>query len=509
MTNPADGSPLPPLAWTPVAAVAAAISTARAAQPAWAAWARREREDALRRVARQILERRGEIAALIAQETGRTATDAIASEIVFVAENVEAAIRVCTRATAPERIKVSRLDFPGKRVSVEAVPRGVIGVIAPWNYPLANFYKSLWPALLSGNAVVMKPSEFTPRTGAWLAEVLREHVPADCVQVVQGAGDVGAALLPGVDGLVFTGSLATGRRVAGRAAELLERRSVELGGKDAAIVLADCNFERTVAAIVHWSLHNAGQDCASVERVYVEDAIADRFVAAVATATAKVRVAPQPDGHAEIGPLQTEAQLHLVTAHVADAVARGARLLVGGKAPGAGLGFEPTVLDGCTPEMQVMREETFGPIVAIQRVKDAEEALRLANDSGYGLTGSVWTKDAAKGEALARRLEVGVAMVNNHAFTGTMPETPWSGIRGSGSGVAMSGHAYGTFVRRRTLMIDTNTGPDAWWFPANADLDVFMDAAARKGLGSIAALWTLLPLLGKRAKAIRAFAAGS
>lgn len=506
--NPADFSSLPPVEWTPVDAVATAAARARNGQRAWAQRSQRERNDALRAIGREILARRAEIAAIMSSETGRSVTDCIAGEIVFVVDNVEGAIRVCAAATAPERVKLSALDFPGKRIVVEAVPRGVIGIIAPWNYPLANFYKSLWPALLSGNAVVMKPSEYTPRTGAWLADVVRKHVPAEIVEVVQGPGDVGAALLGCVDGLVFTGSLATGRKVAARAGELLVPCSVELGGKDAAIVLADCNFDRTVAGIVHWSLHNAGQDCASIERVYVEDAIAERFVAAVAKATAKVRVAPQADGHAEIGPLQTEAQLAIVTAHVADAVQRGAKLLVGGKPTGTGLGFEPTVLDGCTGEMRVMREETFGPIVAIQRVKDAEQAVALANDSAYGLTGSVWTADAAKGEALARRLDVGVAMVNNHAFTGSMPETPWSGLRGTGNGVAMSRHAYPTFVRRRTLLVDTNKAPDAWWFPANADLDAFMDAASKKGLGSLGALFALLPLLGKRAKAIKAFAGG-
>lgn len=504
-TNPRDGSPLEPVAWTPAADVAASISAAREAQPAWATRPQRDRNDALRAVAREILERRAEIAAIMSSETGRTPTDCIASEMVFVADNVEGAIRVAEKALQPEKVRLSVLDFPGKRIVVEPIARGVIGIIAPWNYPLANFYKSLWPALLAGNAVVMKPSEFTPRTGAWLADVVRKHVPAACVQLVQGAGDVGAALLPGVDGLVFTGSLATGRKIAERAGALLVPCSVELGGKDAAIVLADCNFDRTVAGIVHWSLHNAGQDCASVERVYVESAIADKFVAAVARTAAKVRVATEPTGHAEMGPLQTPAQVAIVESHVADAVAKGAKLLVGGQRTGTGLGFQATVLDGCTPDMRVMREETFGPVIAIQRVADAEEALRLANDSDYGLCGSVWTTDTVKGEALARRLDVGVAMVNNHAFTGTLHETPWSGLRGTGHGVAMSTHAYGVFVRRRTLLVDKNSGADAWWFPADADLEAFMDAASKKALGALGALFTLLPLLMRRGTTIKKF----
>lgn len=505
--NPADGTPLSEITWNTVDQVPAIIAEARAGGQVWATKTLAERADVLRAIGRDILERRMEIAEIMAAETGRGAVECIGSEIVFLKDNIESAIRVANGALAPQKVKLGALDFPGKKITVEAVPRGVIGIIAPWNYPLANFYKSLWPALLSGNGVVLKPSEYTPRTGAWLAALVRRFVPPAAVGLLQGGGDLGAALLPGVDGLVFTGSLSTGKKVAARAAELLIPCSVELGGKDAAIVLADCNLDRTIVGIVHWALHNAGQDCASIERVYVENAIADTFIARLATTTARIRVQPQADGQAEIGPLQTPAQLRIVTEHVEDAIAKGATLLVGGKPTGHGLGFEPTLLDHCTADMKIMREETFGPVIAVQRVHDADQAVALANDSEYGLCGSVWTKDLVKGEALARRLDVGVAMVNNHAFTGTQPETPWSGVKGTGNGVAMSQHAYGTFVRRRTLLIDSNSGPDAWWFPANTDLDKFMDAASRKALGSFTALFSLLPLLGKRAKAIKALAA--
>jgi acyl-CoA reductase-like NAD-dependent aldehyde dehydrogenase len=499
--NPATGEALPTVEWSRAEDVAAAVARGRAAQGAWAARPASERNDALRALGRSILEDRASVATLMSQETGRSPTDCLLGEVVFLMDAIEAAIRVCAAATAPERIRISALDFPGKRVMVEAVPRGVIAIIAPWNYPLANFYKSLFPALLAGNAVVMKPSEHTPRTGAWLAEKCREIFPEDLVQVVQGEGPIGQALLrAGVDGVVFTGSVATGRKVSAEAGSLLIPCSVELGGKDAAIVLADCDLERTVAGIAYWGLHNAGQNCAGIERVYVENAVADAFVARLGRTFDQLHVFPEGG---DIGTLQNEAQRRIVESHVEDAVASGATLVSGGKRTGPGLGYRPTLLDHCTQEMRVIQEETFGPVIAVVRVESAEEAVRLANDSNYGLGGSVWTSDLDRGERLVRQMHVGVAAVNNHAITGTMPETPWSGTRATGPGVAMSKHAYPTFVRRRTVLVDSNRKPDPWWFPANADLDAFADAVCEKSLGSFSAIFRLLGLLGKRVRAVQ------
>ena len=425
--NPADSSPLDPVDPSSNEQVLAAVRAARTAQPAWAAQPLADRAEALRSLGGLLLASRKTGLELMSSETGRGKTECAMSELVGVVDFIEGVIRAGNKALAPERIAISKINYPGKRCTVEVVARGVVAIIAPWNYPLGNFFKSLFPALLAGNGVVLKPSEHTPRTGAWLADVCAKALPEGLVSLVQGGGDVGAALLDApIDAVVFTGSVSTGRRIAVRAADKLIPCSVELGGKDAAIVLADCNLERTTAGVLQWGLHNAGQNCAAIERVYVEESIADEFVKRLGAAAKKLVVAPEADP-SDLGPLQNEAQLATVERHVADAVERGAKLVAGGKKTGKGLGYRPTVLDHCDHEMLVMREETFGPVIGVMRVKDAEEALERANDSAYGLNGSVWTQDLERGETLARQLDVGVCLVNNHAITGILSETPLDG----------------------------------------------------------------------------------
>ncbi len=501
--RPADLTPLEPAAATPLSSIPEVVKQARAAQPAWAARPFEERADALRALGRVILEKRHEVAKVMAEEMGRSELECLADEIAAVAEFVKAAVAVAKQALRPVKVPISKLDYPGKRAVIEAVPRGVVAIIAPWNYPLGNFFKHLFPSLLAGNGVVLKPSEHTPRTGAWLARQCAEVFPAGLVGLVQGGGEAGGALLDaGIDAVCFTGSVPTGRRISAKAGEKLLPCTVELGGKDAAIVLADCDLERTIAGVANWSCFNAGQDCSSIERVYVEEPIADAFAARMGKYVAGFRVTPDPA--ADIGTVQNERQLALIEAQVKDAVAKGAKVLCGGARTGKGLGFQATVLDGCTEAMSIMQEETFGPVVCLRRVKDAEEALRRANDSRYGLNGSVWTRDLAKGEALARRLEVGVAVVNNHSLAGINPHIPWTGVKDTGPGVANSVFAYPAYVRRRTVYVDGSKQPDPWWKPTDENLLPFMEALAQRGLsGGLGVLLKLAGLVGKRAKAIR------
>ncbi len=502
--SPATLARLEPVADAPPQALAAVVAAARAAQAGWAEASLDARVAKLSQLAREILRRRDDVARIMSLETGRTPVECLMSEVVSVGEYAKGAACVAREALAPHTVRLSPLDYPGKRGKIELLPRGVVAIIAPWNYPLSNFFKSLFPALLAGNAVVLKPSEHTPRTGAWLAALCAEILPVGLVGVVHGARDVGAALLDApIDAVVFTGSVPSGRRVALRAAEKLIPCSVELGGKDAAIVLADCDLDRTALGVAQWAFHNAGQNCAGIERVYVEDRIADAFVEKLARIAASLRVSDGVAPIADLGPLQNAAQLAIVEAHVADALERGAVIRAGGARTGHGYGYAPTVLDHCTHAMRVMREETFGPVVGITRVADCETALSLANDSPYGLNGSVWTRNLAVGEALARRLHVGVAHVNNHAFSGILPDAPWTGTGETGFGVAASRHGYHVFTRPRVVFIDAGTKPDPWWFPATDDLAEFAAALCERQLGNVLAVPKLLRILSKRIAASR------
>lgn len=507
---PADGRPLDAVVPTTPDEVRAAVEGARIAQRGWGARSFDDRAKALVALGRRMLETRAEALRLLRDEMGRSDADSLMAEIASMAEFAKGVVRAARKELGVERVSLSRLDFPGKRARIEPVPRGVVGIISPWNYPVLNLVKPLFPALLAGNGVVVKPSEHTPRSSVWLARLVNEVCGDGLVEVVQGDGAVGALLVEsGVDAVVFTGSVSTGRKVARMAAERLIPCSLELGGKDAALVLRDCDLERTVAGIAQWGFHNAGQNCAAIERVYVEESIADRFVERLGAFASELKVAEGDGAPADLGPLQNARQLEIVERHVEDALAKGAVLVTGGERTGQGLGYRPTVLDGCHEDMLVMKEETFGPVLAVARVKDEADAIRRANDSPFGLTGSVWTKDLTRGERVARLLEVGVAYVNNHSFTGgAVPELPWTGVKETGYGVAGSRHAYSTFVRRRALLTDGAKAPDPWWMPIDDTLADFGEALVGRSLGSLGAFLKLGGLLGKRVKAIKALASG-
>jgi acyl-CoA reductase-like NAD-dependent aldehyde dehydrogenase len=475
-----------------------AVAAARRAQPGWAALGFEGRATVLKKLARTVVERRAEAAAALGADLHRAEADSLLSEVVTLPSYVSGAVAVARKALEPERVRLSPIDFPGKRVVIEAVPRGVVGVISPWNYPLLQIYKPLFPALLAGNAVVIKPSEHAPAAPGWFGRVCADMLPSGLVGVVQGDGSAGAALVEAdIDALVFTGSVPTGRRVAARAAERLIPCSIELGGKDAAIVLPDADLDRTVPGLLFGALHNAGQDCSSIERVIAVGSAGDALVARLCRAMDRLRVGP---GEAEVPPLQNESQRDLVERHIAAALNDGAVLVTGGGREGAGLGIRPTLLDRCRPGMAVVDDETFGPVLAVLRAADEDEAVALANACRYGLNGSVWTADLARGEALARRLHVGVALVNNHSFTGVIPSIPWTGTGQTGPGVAGSVHAYGVFARRRTVVVDRSRAPEPYWFPVDADLHALAEGVGRLGLGAWSALLGLVGALGRRKK---------
>jgi acyl-CoA reductase-like NAD-dependent aldehyde dehydrogenase len=332
----------------------------------------------------------------------------------------------------------------------------------PWNFPIALPLRTIVPALLAGNTVVLKPSEVTSRSGTLIAELFSGLLPEGVLNIVQGGASVGAALCEAdVDLVVFTGSVSSGRQVARACAERLVPSVLELGGKDAAIVLGNADIERAANGIVWAAMMNAGQNCASVERVYVERSVSQAFIKAVCEAVASLK----PD--VDFGPVATEKQRETVERHVRDALARGGELLLGGAMGKTAFRvYPPTVIRIPNDDSELMKEETFGPVLPIGVVDTEVEAVNRVNASRFGLTASVWTRDVKRGLRIAHQLRAGVVTVNNHGFTGALAAAPWSGLGDTGWGITNSPLALDAMTRPRFVLVDRNRRRrELWWFP--------------------------------------------
>ena len=501
--SPNDLRPLAPVRVSTVEEIREAVARARAAQAHWRLRPLSERVRHLKSAAKEMLARRGEVIELARDEMGKVEVEGIFNEALGPLDTVSGWAGVVEGAIG-RRVGLNPLAFPKKSARVDLVPRGVVGIIAPWNFPVAGLYRPTIPALLTGNGVVLKPSEYTPRTSAWFLQRLAEKLPDGLVQVVQGGGEVGAALVDaGIDACVFTGSPATGRKVRVQCAERGIPSSIEMGGKDAAIVLADCDLDRTVAGITHWALSNAGQACGAIEIAYVDATIADAFVARLRAAWAKLRVGP--GRLAEVAPLANQRQLDVVVAHVADARAKGATVVCGGSPTGVGLGFAPTLVDHCAEGMAIVDDETFGPVLAVVRVDGAAAAIRAVNRARYGLGASLWTRDIARAQRLAERLDVGVVTINNHSFSGAIPALPWSGTRETGFGVGNGPESLLTFVRPRATITDESTSPESFWMPYDESLRELGDILADAQIFKLLRAWKLPFLMRQRVETVRKF----
>ncbi len=415
----------------------------RQAQPGWNALGFDGRARILMRAQKWLIDNKQRVIDTIMSETGKTYEDAMLAEISYGAGAFGFWAKNAEKYLADERVRSSNMLVKGKKLVVRYKPLGLIGVIGPWNYPLTNSFGDCIPALMAGNSVILKPSEITPLTSLVMADCLREcGVPEHVYQVATGLGDTGAALVDEVDMIMFTGSTATGKKVAAKAAETLTPMSLELGGKDAMIVLSDADVERAANTAVYASMQNSGQTCISIERVFVEAPVYDEFVAKVTQKAAALRQGvPGGPGSVEVGSMTFPKQVDIVEAHVNDAIAHGARAVTGGhRGTGEGHFFEPTVLLDVTPDMDCMTQETFGPTLPIMKVRDQEEAIRLANQGPYGLSASVFSKDVGRGEAVARRLDTGAACVNDALMNYVALEIPMGGAKESGVG---SRHAAG------------------------------------------------------------------
>jgi acyl-CoA reductase-like NAD-dependent aldehyde dehydrogenase len=411
----------------------AAVERARTAFAVWGSLEPVAREPHLRALRRTISHSADRIAEVVCEETGKSRADAVLAEALHAAAHTDWCARHAARFLAPT--KVSPWPLYSKAAWVEYQPRGVAAVISPWNYPFLLPFLATTTALAAGCTVVLKPSDVTPASGALVAELAAEAgLPEGVVQLLQGGPEAGSALVgAGVDLVAVTGSTATGRSVAALAAERLVPVIMELGGKDPMIVLEDADLGRAARAAVWGACFNAGQSCVAVERVYVVDQVHDRFVAELERAFSSVRAGG--GGSRDIGPIAHPPQLEVIERQVADAVARGARLLRGGRRTGTGgRWFEPTLLTEVDHTMAVMREETFGPVLPVMRAPDEEAAVRLANDSPFGLHASLWTADSGRARRVASRLRAGAVAINDCLVNYAMPGLPFGGVADSGYG---------------------------------------------------------------------------
>jgi succinate-semialdehyde dehydrogenase/glutarate-semialdehyde dehydrogenase len=496
--------------------VARAVGRARAAQKGWGALGFGERARVVMRARALVLEEMEEVAALVSRESGKPAAEAVAMELVPTLDLMQFFARRTARMLRPEKIDIGLYRFLGRSSFVEYRPVGVVGVISPWNFPWAIPLGEVVMALMAGNAVVLKPSELTPLVAVKIGDVFaRAGLPAGVLEVVTGDGSTGAALVEaGADKIMFTGSVATGKRVAEAAARKLIPVVLELGGKDPMLVFEDADLDAASSAAVWGAFANSGQACASVERCYVHERVAEDFTARVVEKVKALRQAAGGEEGADLGAMSSERQLLTVEGHVREAVSRGARVLTGGaRARGlheGGAFHEPTVLTGVDHSMTVMREETFGPVLPIMTFRDEDEAVALANDSPFGLTASLWTRDLRRGRRVASRVEAGTVMVNEVLYTHGIAQTPWGGVKQSGLGRTHGRLGLLELVAPHHVHVNRLAFlQDVWWFnytPGAARL--FRSLARRFATGSLLQAALLSPQMLRRLRERKRLAAG-
>jgi acyl-CoA reductase-like NAD-dependent aldehyde dehydrogenase len=455
--NPATGELIGTIPVLGAGELAEMAARGREAQPQWEAIGFEGRARIMRRAQKWLLDNTDRVIETVVSETGKTYEDAQLADLGYTVSALGFWAKEGPKYLADERVPSwNNPVAAGKKLIIRYFPVGLVGVIGPWNFPIANSFGDCIPALMAGNSVILKPSEVTPLSSLLIAEMLKEcGIPDGVFQVATGDGQTGAALIAEVDCVMFTGSSRTGKAVMKAAADVLVPCYLELGGKDPMIVCADANVDRAANAAAFWSMNNAGQVCISVERCYVEAPIYDEFVQKVTENVRSLRQGvPTGVGTVDVGAVIFPPQLDIVEDHVRDAVAKGAKILTGGHArSGAGRFFEPTVLVDVDHTMKCMQEETFGPTLPIMKIANAEEGVRLANDSEYGLQASVWTGDTDKGEALARRIEAGVVCVNDAQVNYTALNLPMGGWKTSGLGTRHGSAGIRKYTKVQSLLV--------------------------------------------------------
>jgi len=449
--NPSTGKIIKKIKCTSKSGVHEAVLKARKALPYWCNLSLKERSKMLANAAKEFKKEKENIGRIITDEMGKLYRSAV-GEVHAVKYGIMKTIEM-----AKDALPVEKYREDGLITEVLRAPIGVCAVITPWNFPVSMPETLLSPALIAGNTVVFKPSENVPLTGKALYNIFNKHLPEGVINLVQGADEVGNELIHSdVDMIAFVGSQKVGKIIMNAASDKLKRIVLELGGKDPMIVLDDANLEKAANFAVNGALRNTGQVCVSVERIYVHEKIAGEFIDMVNEGVKKFTYGDGYDENAMMGPMVSKEQRKIVVDQINDAVRNGANLITGGKIPANEVGFymQPTLLTNLSHKHKIMNIETFGPVVCIQIVKNDEEAIKLANDTPYGLGATVWTGNKKRGREIAGKIEAGMIGINQGI--GSVSGTPWVGIKQSGFGFIGSVEGIRQFTVPRKISYKTN-----------------------------------------------------
>jgi succinate-semialdehyde dehydrogenase/glutarate-semialdehyde dehydrogenase len=504
--NPANGEEVGRVKNFSEEEVNEAVKKSHQAFESWQKTSFAERKEIVMRAREVILDEMDEIAKLISDEMGKPVAEAFSAEITPVLDLMQYFARNTEKLLRPEKRDIGLLAWMGRSSKIIHKPLGVIAIISPWNFPFSIPLGEVVMALMAGNTVVLKPSELTPLVGEKIGEIFEEAgLLKDVLQIVSGDGKTGAALVNSAPNkIMFTGSVATGKKIAESAAKNLTPVVLELGGKDPMIVFADANLEKAASGAVWGAFTNSGQACSSVERLYVEESVADKFTQLIVEKAKNLTQGFGDNPDVEVGSMSSEDQIKIVEDHVQAFKDSGAEILTGGSRNKNfdGVFFEPTVIKNANNSMRPMREETFGPTLPIAIFKTEDEAIELANDTDFGLTASVWTGDLSRGKRVAEKILAGTVTVNEVLYTHGIGQTPWGGFKDSG---------YGRTHGKEGLMelvgvqhIHTNRflyTPDVWWFGYSKNaIKTFKEMARTFASGSLLKTLGLLPQMWSRIK---------
>jgi succinate-semialdehyde dehydrogenase/glutarate-semialdehyde dehydrogenase len=507
--NPATGAEVGRLPQASAADVTAAVERGREAFKTWKTTSFKERAAYVMRAREALLADMDQIAELISAESGKPVAEALSMEIAPVLDLMQYFARNAENMLRSTKIGIGLYGLLGRTSRIVHHPLGVVGIIPAWNFPFSIPLGEATMALMAGNTVVIKPSELTAMTGVKIGEIFEKSgLPENCLQIVSGGGPTGAALVDAApDKIMFTGSVETGKKIAAAAARNLTSVVLELGGKDAMIVFDDANLELAAGAAVWGAFCNSGQACSSVERLYVQEGAAAELTQKIIEKTRALKQDTGDKQTTSVGAMSSTRQLAIVEDHVEDFRAAGATIETGGRRnPDLdGLFYEPTVITGATNDMRAMQEETFGPTLPIATFTTEDEAIRLANDSEFGLTASVWTRERARGRRVAQKIEAGSVCVNEVLYTHGIGQTPWGGFKNSGRGRTHGREGLMELVQPQHIHINhLSLVPDAWWMPYSANaVATFRKMTTTFASGSLFRTAALLPQLIKRVRELR------